>query len=174
MSSSDVLLVPERLVAAGVGSRLEAAGIQISRYGLVAVLLLIGGLKFTSAEAAGIQPLVAHSWLMSWMYGVWSVQGVSNLIGVTELTVAALITLRPISGKASFAGSLGGAIIFLFTLSFLFSTPGALELKSGFPMLGGTGQFLIKDLVLLGASLWTAAEAYTATKKTQSEASSVT
>ena len=29
----------------------------------------------------------------------------------------------------------------------------------GFPVLGDAGQFLIKDVVLLGASFWTAAEA---------------
>jgi len=50
--------------------RLEAVGITISRYGLVLVLLLIGLLKFTAAEAAGIQPLIAHSPLMSWMYAI--------------------------------------------------------------------------------------------------------
>jgi len=48
-----------------IQSRLEATGIVVSRYGLVVVLLLIGVLKFTPEEAAGIQPLVAHSPLMS-------------------------------------------------------------------------------------------------------------
>jgi uncharacterized membrane protein YkgB len=53
--------------------KLEALGAWITRYGLVVVLLLIGFLKFTAAEATGIQPLVAHSPLMSWMYTVLSV-----------------------------------------------------------------------------------------------------
>src|SRR6266852_5342432 len=145
-----------------IQSRLEAAGILVSRYGLVAVLLLIGVLKFTPEEAAGIQPLVAHSPLMSWMYAVLSVQGTSNLIGVIEIVVAILVALRPISPKASFVGSLGAVITFLLTVSFLFSTPGAAQLKYGFPILGGAGQFLIKVLVLLGASFWPAAEAYSA------------
>ena len=143
-------------------SSMEAAGIAVSRYGLVVVLLLIGVLKFTPEEAAGIQPLVAHSPLMSWMYAVLSVQGVSNVIGVIEITIAALIALRPISPNASFVGSLGAVVTFLLTVSFLFSTPDAVHLKYGFPVLGDAGQFLIKDLVLLGASLWTAAEAHRA------------
>src|SRR5215469_10788207 len=88
--------------SAYIQSKLDAAGISVSRYGLVVVLLLIGVLKFTPGEAAGIRPLVAHSPLMSWMYGVLGVQGVSNLIGVTELATAALIALRPLSPKASF------------------------------------------------------------------------
>ena len=39
-----------------IQSRLETAGIVVSRYGLVVVLLLVGVLKFTPGEAAGIQP----------------------------------------------------------------------------------------------------------------------
>jgi uncharacterized membrane protein YkgB len=138
---------------------LERLGIHVSRYGLVLTLLLIGVLKFTAGEAQGIQPLVAHSPLMSWLYRIFSVQAVSNLIGGIEIAVALLIALRPISARLSFIGSVGAIITFLLTVSFLFSTPGAFQLSYGFPLLGDAGQFLIKDLVLLGASIWTAAEA---------------
>jgi reactive chlorine resistance protein C len=123
-----------------------------------------GVLKFTPGEAAGIQPLVAHSPLMSWMYGLLSVQGVSNVIGVIEIATAALMALRPLSRKASFVGSLAAVVTFLLTVSFLFSTPGAVHFMYGFPVLGAAGQFLIKDLVLLGASFWTAAEAFSASQ----------
>jgi uncharacterized membrane protein YkgB len=143
-----------------IQSKLEAAGVSISRYGLVGVLLLVGALKFTPGEAAGIQPLVAHSPLMSWMYGLLSVSGVSDVIGVIEIATAVLIALRPLSPKVSFVGSAAGVVTFLLTVSFLFSTPGAAQLRYGFPVLRNAGQFLIKDLVLLGASLWTAAEAH--------------
>jgi len=138
--------------------KLETLGAWIMRYGLVVVFLLIGFLKFTAAEAAGIQPLVVHSPLMSWMYAVLSVQGVSNLIGVIEIAIAVLLALRPISAKASFVGSVGSVVTFLLTTSFLLSTPGAIQLSHGLPVLGDAGQFLIKDVVLLGASFWTAAE----------------
>lgn len=138
---------------------LERLGIHVSRYGLVLTLLLIGILKFTSDEAHGIQPLVTHSPLMSWLYRIFSVQAVSNLIGGIEIAVALLIALRPLSARLSFIGSVGAIITFLLTVSFLFSTPGAFQFSHGFPLLGGAGQFLIKDFVLLGASVWTAAEA---------------
>jgi reactive chlorine resistance protein C len=139
--------------------KLEALGLSISRYGLALVLLLIGLLKFTTVEAAGIQPLVAHSPLLSWTYAVLSVQGVSNVIGVIEIAIAVLLVLRPVSAKASLIGSLGSIVTFLLTTSFLFSTPGAIQWNHGLPVLGDAGQFLIKDVVLLGASFWTAAEA---------------
>jgi uncharacterized membrane protein YkgB len=41
----------------------------------------------------------------------------------------------------------------------ILSTPSALLFTHGFPALGGTGQFLIKDVVLLGASISIAGQA---------------
>jgi reactive chlorine resistance protein C len=163
--SKDIDHATQGVPSTRVQSRLESAGILLSRYGLVLVLLLIGVLKFTPGEAAAIQPLVAHSPLMSWMYSLLGVQGVSNIIGVIEIATAALMALRPLSPKASFVGSLAAVVTFLLTVSFLFSTPGAVQLKYGFPVLGDAGQFLIKDLVLLGASFWTAAEAHRAAQR---------
>jgi uncharacterized membrane protein YkgB len=147
------------LVRAKSKTSLEKLGIHISRYGLVITLLLIGVLKFTSGEAQGIQPLVANSPLMFWLYRIFSVQGVSNLIGVIEIVVGLLIAARPFSRRLSFIGSIGAIITFVLTVSFLLSTPGAFQFSHGFPLLGDAGQFLIKDLVLLGAAIWTAAEA---------------
>jgi uncharacterized membrane protein YkgB len=145
-------------------SALEALGVGISRYGLVVILLLIGLAKFTPEEAAGIQPLVAHSPFMSWMYSVLSVQKASNIIGMIEIAIALLIGLRPLSPTMSFIGSVGAIATFLLTCSFLFSTPGAIQFGKGLLLLGDTGQFLVKDLVLLGASFWTASEAIDAVR----------
>jgi uncharacterized membrane protein YkgB len=96
------------------------------------------------------------------MYAVLTVQGVSNLIGVIEIAIAILLALRPISARLSFVGSVGSVVTFLLTTSFLLSTPGAVQLSHGLPVLTDAGQFLIKDVVLLGASFWTAAEALAA------------
>src|SRR5260370_7214873 len=52
--------------------------------------------------------------------------------------------------------------MFLTTLSFLFSTPGWEPSLGGFPALSGAvGQFLLKDVVLLGAAIWSLGEALT-------------
>jgi uncharacterized membrane protein YkgB len=52
-------------------------------------------------------------------------------------------------------------MLFLGTLSFLFTTPGLVVAHySGIPVLGAQpGQFLLKDLVLIGVALWTLGEA---------------
>jgi uncharacterized membrane protein YkgB len=52
------------------GLRVQAVGSLVLRYGLVLVIGWIGVMKFTEYEAKGIQPLVAHSPLMGWMYGL--------------------------------------------------------------------------------------------------------
>jgi hypothetical protein len=96
---SQVLPTKEMLVSVVAHPKspasLEQMGIDVSRYGLMVTLLLIGVLKFSAAEAHGIQPLVANSPLMSWLYRDLSLQGVSNLIGTIEIIVASLIALRP-------------------------------------------------------------------------------
>lgn len=136
------------------GAALQKAGKLLVRYGLVLVLLWIGAMKFTAYEARGIEPLVATSPLMSWLYGFMSLQGVSYLLGVVEVSTALLIALRPLSPGASALGSLLAVGTFLTTLTFLFSLPGWEQSLGGFPALSGSGGFLLKDLVLLGAAVW--------------------
>jgi len=144
--------------------RIDRLGIHVTRYGLAIVMIWIGAMKFTQYEAAGIQPLVANSPLMSWLYDLMSVQGFSNLLGTVEITVGLMIALRPVSAKLSAIGSLATVPMFLGTLSFIFSTPGW-ESTLGFPALSVVpGQFLLKDLVLLGAALSTAAEALSSSR----------
>jgi uncharacterized membrane protein YkgB len=92
-------------------------------------------MKFTGYEAKGIEPLVTHSPFMSWMYSFLSVQTFSNLLGVVEFTIAILIGLRHWSAKAAALGSAGAVMMFLTTLSFLFSTPGWEPSLGGFPAL---------------------------------------
>ena len=132
----------------------------VLRYGLVLVIGWIGLMKFTAYEAMGIQPLVAHSPFMGWMYHFLTVRQFSDGLGLVEVGTAMLIALRRSSPKACAIGSAIAVLMFLTTLSFLFSTPGWEPSLGGFPALSGAvGQFLIKDVVLLGAALWSLGEA---------------
>jgi uncharacterized membrane protein YkgB len=130
------------------------------RYGLVLVIAWIGFMKFTAYEAAGIQPLVANSPLMSWAYAIFSERAFSALLGIVEVVVAAMIALRPLSAKVSAIGSGLAVVMFLTTLTFILSTPGWEPSLGGFPALSTVpGQFIIKDIVLLAAALWSLGEA---------------
>ena len=136
--------------------KMEAAGRYAVRYGLVLVLVWIGGMKFTTNEAQGIAGFVSNSPLMSWAYSVFSVEGFSALLGGTEIVIAMLIAARPLSAWLALVGSAAAAGMFLTTLSFLLTTPGVWEdTAGGFPALSVVpGQFLVKDFVLFGASFW--------------------
>ena len=143
----------------------QQVGEFLLRYGLVLILGWIGAMKFTNYEAQGIQALVATSPLMSWMYKVFSLQAASNIIGIAEITAAVLIAIRPLSAKLSAIGSELAVFTFLATLTFLFTLPGWEKSLGGFPALSGSGGFLLKDVVLLGASIFTLGESLAAAKR---------
>ncbi len=139
----------------------------LGRYGLVVVIGWIGALKFANFEAHQIQPLVANSPFMGWLYNIFPVYTFSALLGVFELTAAVLIAIKPLSAKLSAVGSLLAIALFVATTSFLFTTPGVSEpAGGGFPALSLTGEFLLKDLPLLGLSFWTLADSIRAARTT--------
>ena len=107
-----------------IASYVTTLGHRVLRYGLALVIGWIGVMKFTGYEAQGIEPLVAHSSLLSWMYGLLTVRQFATGLGVVEISIAILIALRPWSRKASVIGSVAAVLMFLTTLSFLLSTPG--------------------------------------------------
>ena len=120
--------------------RISSVGRTIVRYGLAVVIAWIGALKYTGSEAT---------------------------LGTVEIVAAVLIALRPWLTRASAVGSAIATLLFIVTLSFLFTTPGVTDASAGgFPALSSVGQFLLKDLVLLGASVWTLGESLTAAATT--------
>jgi reactive chlorine resistance protein C len=130
-------------------------GRQFVRYALVVVIAWIGALKYSSYEATAIHPLIVNSPIMSWLYSIFSVRTFAALLGSLEIVAALLIALRFVSPRLSALGSAMAIVLFLGTLSFLFTTPGVTA-AGGFPVLSVLpGQFLLKDLVLIGAALWT-------------------
>ncbi|MCV7396905.1 DUF417 family protein [Mycobacterium paraseoulense] len=140
-----------------MGQRLTGWGQFIGRYGLVVVLAWIGFGKYVKMES---RVLIEHSPLMSWIYDVLSVTAVARGLGTMEIVAALLIALRPVWPRASAAGSALAVVLFLGTLSFLFTTPGVVATHSaGLPVLSALpGQFLLKDLVLIGVAVWSLGE----------------
>jgi reactive chlorine resistance protein C len=134
---------------------LATVGRYLVRYALVVVIAWIGALKYTGYEAAAIHPPIAHSPIFSWLDSILSVRAFAAVPGSLEIVAAALIAVRPLWPRISVIGSAMGILLFIGTLSFLFTTP-AVTAASGFPVLSVLpGQFLLKDLVLVSASLWT-------------------
>jgi reactive chlorine resistance protein C len=143
---------------------IDAVGGLAARYGLVIVIAAFGLLKFTNYEAQGIQPLVSESPVMSWLYDIFSVYTFSLLLGVFELAAAVLIAVKPWWPKVSIVGSALAILLFVATISFLFTTPGAFDESVAYPAPSLTTGFLFKDVALLGISVWTLADALRATR----------
>ena len=136
------------------GESIARFGDLALRYSIVIVLGWIGAMKFTAYEAGAIQGLVASSPFTAWLYSVFSVQATSNLIGSIEIATALALVLAPLHRNIAVVGAAAATLTFAVTLSFLFSAPGWEQSLGGFPALSVVpGQFLLKDVVLLAASI---------------------
>ena len=167
---------------------LDRLGVGLLRLGLVIVLLWIGLLKFVPYEAEGIVPLVANSPLMSFFYHYPAPQykqymnkeGQTNIVdrkwhksngtytfsfwlGGLIVLIGILIALHPLYPQIATLGSGLTVLMACTTLSFLVTTPEAWvpalgSAWHGFPFLSGIGRLLIKDVIMLGAAVVTAAD----------------
>lgn len=128
--------------------------------GIILVLAWIGGMKFTAPEAEGVYPLLTSSPVFSWWITVYfDKQMASNVIGVIELLTVALLTGWWWSKSACQLGLLLSAGTFAVTLSFMITfDPTWNSTLGGFPYLSSAGHFLVKDLLMLAATLALAAE----------------
>jgi len=132
---------------------IRRTGRGLALAGVVLPLLLIGGLKFTQVEVEGLKPLIGGTPWLAWMYPVFGEAGASALLGVIEIATAVLLVASPWLPRAGVVGGALSALTFLVTVSMMFALPVWEERLGGFPALGPAGQFLIKDVALLGISL---------------------
>ncbi|KIQ16455.1 membrane protein [Flavobacterium sp. MEB061] len=171
-------------------ANLDTLGKNAVRAGIVIVFLWIGGLKFFTYEADGIVPFVANSPFMSFFYDnpseykkysnkegeliaenhQWNIQnntyGFANGLGILLIGIAFLVAIHNWVPLASMIGSILVFILTIGTLSFLVTTPESwvphlTDHQYGFPYLSGRGRLVIKDVVILGASLITMSQSAT-------------
>ena len=131
------------------------SGLALQRWALVVIFLWFGGMKFTAYEAGGIAPFITNSPIMSWLHTLFGIQGASYVIGVLELATAAALIAGAVKPVFSVLGAAMSTATYAITLTFFFTTPGVAEMTAGgFPAISAMpGQFLLKDLVLLAASV---------------------
>jgi uncharacterized membrane protein YkgB len=129
--------------------------LALLRWALVIIFVWFGGMKLTGYEAEGIAPFIANSPLMSWLHGIFGIQGASYVMGILELSTAVALAIGAFNGSFSALGAAMSCLTYIITLTFFLTTPGVAEpTVGGFPAISAfPGQFLLKDLVLLAASL---------------------
>ena len=107
------------------------------------VYLWIGGMKFTLLEAQGIEPLVASSPFLSWLYTFFDLQTASNIIGVYDLAVTALLGLALYFKRFIIPALLIASTVFIVTQTFFITWNSAISTET---IISSGGQFLIKDV----------------------------
>jgi uncharacterized membrane protein YkgB len=122
----------------------------ILRWVMVLIFISFGLQKFTPQSAHSIAIYISNSPFVSWL-SVFGIRGQADLLGITELTTAALLAAGAFIPILSALGSLMGIGTFAITWSFFFTTPGVVKWSvSTDPMAWNlTGEFLYKDVVLL-------------------------
>ena len=166
-------------------AQLDRIAVTVTRVGLVAVFVWIGGLKAFAYQDEGIVPLVANSPFMSFVYRQpageyrehmnqagevvpanreWHERNrtypVAYALGVAIVGFGMMIATYHWLPAVSAVGSLMVALMSLVTLSFLVTTPECWvpplgSPDHGFPFLSGVGAAIVKDVVLMGAGLVT-------------------
>ena len=122
----------------------------ILRWVMVLIFVSFGIQKFTPQSAEGIALYISNSPFVSWL-SIFGIRGEAYLLGIVELTTAALLAAGAFIPILSALGSLMGIGTFAITWSFFFTTPGVVKWSlSTDPIAWNlTGEFLYKDVVLL-------------------------
>lgn len=168
-------------------ANLDKVGKTVLRAGIVIVFLWIGGLKFFAYEADGIVPFVANSPFMSGFYNnpqeykahvnkegelipenrQWNIENgtyaFANELGILLIALGILVGMHHWAPLSSMIGSMLVFVLTLGTLSFLVTTPESwvphlTDQHYGFPFLSARGRLVLKDVVIMGASIITMSE----------------
>lgn len=133
---------------------IEKTGRGIALAGVILPLLMIGGLKFTAIEVEALKPMIGGTPWLAWMNSMFGPVGASRFLGTVEIGTALLLMASPWMPRAGIVGGILSSGTFLVTLSILLALPVWETASGGFPALNALGTFLIKDVALLGVSLF--------------------
>ncbi|MEH2511389.1 putative membrane protein YkgB [Nitrobacteraceae bacterium AZCC 1564] len=128
---------------------------HLVRASMVIIFLFFGYQKWFEYEAQILIPYISNGPLISWMYPAFGIRGASMFLGVAEWTFGALIFAGFWSKTAGVLGALGSIATFIGTVTIIpFMPNGWAESAGGFPAMVGNVPFLMKDVVLLAASVY--------------------
>ncbi|GGI53861.1 YkgB family protein [Oxalicibacterium solurbis] len=129
--------------------------LHVVRASMVIMFFFFGYQKWFEYEAQILIPFISNGPLISWMYPVFGIRGASWFLGVAEWTFGALIFLGFWHRRLGILGALGSVVTFVMTVTIIPFMPGGwAESAGGFPAMVGNVPFLMKDVVLLAASIY--------------------
>lgn len=128
---------------------------HLIRASMVNTFLWFGYQKWFDYEAQALIPFISNGPLLSWMYPVFGIQGATWFLGVWEWLAGALLFAGFWNKTSGILGAIGSTVTFLGTLTIIpFMPDGWAASAGGFPAMTGNVAFLMKDVVLLAASVY--------------------
>ena len=128
---------------------------HLLRASMVIIFLFFGYQKWFNYEAQVLIPYISNGPLISWMYPVFGIHGASWFLGVAEWLFGGLLFAGFWNKKLGILGALGACFSFVATITIIpFMPNGWAASAGGFPAMTGNVAFLMKDLVLLAASVY--------------------
>jgi uncharacterized membrane protein YkgB len=128
---------------------------HLVRASMVIIFLVFGYSKWFNYEAQALFPLIEHGPLIFWMYPVFGIRGAGRFLGVSEWLFGALLLSGFWNKKLGILGAIGSCFSFIATVTIIPFLPNAWKKSAGgFPAMTDNVAFLMKDLVLLAASIY--------------------
>jgi uncharacterized membrane protein YkgB len=124
------------------------------RASMVLIFVLFGYQKWFDYEAQTLIPFISNGPLIFWMYPVFGTRGASWFLGASEWLFAALLFWGFWNKKAGILGALGCIFAMIGTVTIIPFMPDGWDADAGFPAMKGNVAFLMKDVVLLAASVY--------------------
>lgn len=140
---------------AKLGLMREDIDYHLIRASMVIMFLFFGYQKWFDYEAVVLVPYISNGPFVSWLYDVFSIRRASWFLGVAEWTFCVLLFLGFWNKKLGLLGAAGSVVTFVCTLTIIpFMPDGWAASAGGFPAMIGNVAFLMKDVVLLAASIY--------------------
>jgi uncharacterized membrane protein YkgB len=128
---------------------------HVVRASMVIIFLLFGYQKWFAYEAQALIPYISNGPLIAWMYPVFGIRGATWFLGVSEWLFGALLFVGFWDKRLGILGAAGSCFSFIATVTIIpFMPNGWAASAGGFPAMTGNVPFLMKDVVLLAASVY--------------------
>jgi uncharacterized membrane protein YkgB len=129
--------------------------LHLVRGSMIFIFLIFGYQKWFEFEAQGLVPFISSGPLTFWMYPVFGPRGASYFLGVSEWLTAALLIWGFWNPKVGVLAAILSVATFVTTVTIIpFLPDGWNAAAGGFPAMNGNMAFLMKDVVLLAASVY--------------------
>ena len=138
-----------------LGLLTEDLDYHLMRASMVLIFVLFGYQKWFEYEAQVLIPYISNGPLIFWLYPLFGIRGASWFLGFSEWTFGLLLFLGFWNRWLGILGALGSCATYIGTVSIIpFMPDGWATSAGGFPAMAGNVPFLMKDVVLLAASVY--------------------